>query len=188
MLTVRRALIILALVAVAAVAGAACSSGGGGDEGDFAQPVDEPGDRSEAPQFSVPLLDGEGELTTADLAGTPVVLNFWASWCGPCRAETPALVEFSEQNPGVRVVGVAVDDDPADSRRFAGEFDVPYELASDRQGTEAAKFGVQGLPVTVILDDQGRVVTTWFGEITGDDLDLFVEQLGTSEEAPAPTS
>jgi len=97
------------------------------------------------------------------------------------------LVEFSQQTPGVRVVGVAVDDDPADSRRFAGEFDVPYELASDRQGTEAAKFGVQGLPVTVILDDRGQVVTTWFGEINRDQLDLFVEQLGTSEEPPEPS-
>ncbi len=184
----RRVAVIIALVAAVALAGAACSRGGGDESGDFAQPIDEPADRREAPEFSVPRLDGEGELTTADLAGTPVVLNFWASWCGPCRTETPALVEFSEQTPAVRVVGVAVDDAPADSRRFAREFDVPYELASDRQGSAAAKFGVQGLPVTVILDAQGRVVTTWFGEIKRADLDLFVDQLGTAQEAPAPSS
>ena len=174
----RRTFGLIAAVLVVAVVVAAC---GGDDEASsgFAQAVDAPSDRRDAPELSVPRLDGSGDLTLEEFAGTPVVLNFWASWCGPCRTETPALIEFANERPEVKVVGVAVDDDPDDSRRFAEELDIPYDLATDRQGGQAARFQVQGLPVTVIVDADGRVVTTWFGEITREDLDLFADQVTT---------
>ena len=87
----RRILAALALVAVA-VAVAGCAGLGGGDDVSLV-PEDE---RSPAPAFRRRPLDGSGEVALADYAGTPVVLNFWASWCEPCQGEMPALVEFAE--------------------------------------------------------------------------------------------
>lgn len=183
--TMRRTFGLIAALVLVAVVVTACG-GGDDDMSGFAQAVDAPSDRRDAPELSVPRLDGSGDLTLEEFAGTPVVLNFWASWCGPCRTETPALVEFAEETPDVKVVGVAVDDDPDDSRRFAEEFGIPYELATDRQGGQAARFQVQGLPVTVIVDADGRVVTTWFGEITREDLDLFADQVSSGSGGSEP--
>jgi cytochrome c biogenesis protein CcmG/thiol:disulfide interchange protein DsbE len=173
---VRRALVLAALAAITFLF-AACGGGGLGEGGAGAAttPVAE---RGAAPAFRVPALEGGGEIALADYRGVPVVLNFWASWCGPCRDEMPALVEFADANPGLRVVGLAVNDRPEDSRRFAGDLGVDFDLGVDRDGDVAASYGATGLPVTVVIDAEGRVATTWFGPITRNDLDLFTRGLG----------
>ncbi len=169
-------LVVVAAAIAAAVLAAGCGAGGLGASG--AQPVRETAERAPAPPVSVAALDGGPPVTLADRRGTPVVLNFWASWCGPCRAETPALIAFSKANPDIGVVGIAVNDRPADSRRFADEFDIPYSLGVNRSGDVARSFGATGLPVTVVIDDKGRIADTLFGEITREQLDGYAEQLG----------
>jgi cytochrome c biogenesis protein CcmG/thiol:disulfide interchange protein DsbE len=171
---VRRALVLAAVAAIACLA-AACGGGLGDGAGASTAP---PAEREAAPGFRVPSLEGGGEIALADYRGTPVVLNFWASWCGPCREEMPALVEFADANPGLRVVGLAVNDRPEDSRRFARSLGVDFDLGVDRDGDVAASYGATGLPITVVIDARGRVATTWFGPITRDDLDLFTRGLG----------
>ena len=169
----RRSLAALATIAVAATL-AGCA--GLGDDDDVSLvPVEE---RSPAPAFRVPALDGSGEVSLADHAGRPVVLNFWASWCGPCQAEMPALVEFSRATPGVDVVGLAVTDVLADSRAFARELGVDFELGVDRRGDTIARFGGTGLPITVFVDEEGRVAQTAFGELTRRQLDAYADELG----------
>lgn len=164
--------LLLGLLALALLAG--CDDAGL----DGQAPPTPPEEREQASPFAVPALEGGGQVALADYRGTPVVLNFWASWCGPCEREMPALVDFATQNPEVAVVGLAVTDVPRDSRRFAERFGVPFDLGIDRDGGVATDFGVSGLPVTVIVDREGRVANTVFGEVTQDDLELFVTALG----------
>ena len=137
-------------------------------------PADE---RSEAPEFSAPALDGGADIRLADLRGRPVFLNFWASWCGPCREEMPALQEFAARHPEVQVVGIASGDDPDDSRRFAAEVGVDFPLGTDDGGDIAPRYSATGLPVTVMIDAEGRVANTWFGLIGPEQLEEFAAQL-----------
>jgi cytochrome c biogenesis protein CcmG/thiol:disulfide interchange protein DsbE len=169
---------IAALLAVLAIAVLAAGCGGAaGLGGDDTQPIQPARDRRPAPAVSVAALDGGPELTLASREGRPVILNFWASWCEPCQRETPALVAFSKANPGLDVVGLAVNDRPADSRRFAAQMKIPYDLGADRDADVASEFGVQGLPVTVIIDAEGRIADTFAGEITRAQLDGYAAQL-----------
>ena len=105
-----------------------------------------PDERVPAPAFRVDSLDGAGELALADYEGSPLVLNFWASWCEPCQREMPALVEFADATPGVRVVGLAVTDEPSASRDFAREYGVDFDLGVDRRGTPPPRSGSPGSP------------------------------------------
>jgi cytochrome c biogenesis protein CcmG/thiol:disulfide interchange protein DsbE len=174
----RRALAVLLLV-VAALPAAAC----GGLGGDSAQGLTPAAERSEAPAFSAPALDGDGRVSLAAHRGRPVVLNFWASWCKPCRDEMPELVRFADEHPGVDVVGLAVNDAPADSRRFARAVGATFELGIDRDAQTAGDYGVTGLPVTVVIDAEGRVATTVFGPVGPAELRGFAEQLEGSSGA-----
>jgi cytochrome c biogenesis protein CcmG/thiol:disulfide interchange protein DsbE len=135
------------------------------------------GDREAAAAFSVPALDGGGEVALEDYAGRPVVLNFWASWCPPCRAEMPALDAFAEDNPDVAVLGLAVNDAPEDSRAFAEALEVGFPLGVDRDGSVSIDYGATGLPVTVLIDPRGGVAETWFGEINREQLDDLLDQV-----------
>jgi thiol-disulfide isomerase/thioredoxin len=168
--------VLAALALIAALATLAGCGGLGGDEVEIIAPDD----RVPAPAFRVDSLDGAGELALADYAGSPVALNFWASWCEPCRQEMPALVEFARETPGMRVVGLATTDEPAASRAFAREYGVEFPLGVDRRGNTAATFGVNGLPATVFLDEEGRVAGTAFGELTLPQLERAAEELGAS--------
>jgi cytochrome c biogenesis protein CcmG, thiol:disulfide interchange protein DsbE len=166
-----RALAALVLAAlVAALAGCAVL---GGDQVEVI-PSDE---RTPAPAFRVDALNGAGEVALADYAGTPVVLNFWASWCEPCQREMPALVEFSNERTGVQVVGLAVTDEPSASRAFARETGADFPLGVDRRGDTIAKFGATGLPATVFIDSEGRVAATAFGELTRQQFDAYADEL-----------
>jgi cytochrome c biogenesis protein CcmG/thiol:disulfide interchange protein DsbE len=158
----RRRALALALAAALAPALAACSGGGLGDQSSVTTVVPQ-AQRRHAPAISVPNLDGGPRVTLAALRGHPVVLNFWASWCEPCKKETPQVVAFANAHPAVDVVGIAVNDRPADSRRFARKEGVRYTLGSDPEADVASEYGVKALPVTVVIDSEGRVAKTIFG-------------------------
>ncbi|HEX6220337.1 MAG TPA: TlpA disulfide reductase family protein [Acidimicrobiia bacterium] len=122
---------------------------------------------SPAPDFTVEVIDG-GTFTLAEARGQPVVLNFWASWCAPCREEIPDISAYADANPDVTVVGVAVRDIEQNARRFADEIRASYPLALGTSEVEDA-YPAFGLPYTVIIDS-GGVVTQIFNGIVDEDL------------------
>ncbi|MCU0307512.1 MAG: TlpA family protein disulfide reductase [Thermoleophilia bacterium] len=170
-----RRLIALAAASVAALALAGCGSAGLGDEARLdVAPVE---DRTPAPAFRLRALDGGAPVTLAAYRGTPVVVNYWASWCAPCREEMPALAAFARANPGVKVLGIAINDEPADSRRFVKKVRADYDHAIDQPGDVAQRYGVAGLPTTVVVDAEGRIATTWPGPIERADLERITARL-----------
>lgn len=131
----------------------------------------EPASRPAAPTTEVAVLGGEGDTTGVPaLVGDVVVMNFWASWCGPCRREQPALNDAAaELAPlGVTFLGVNVQDDSeANALAHEEEFAIPYPSLFDPSARYAASFagvGPRTLPSTVLLDRQGRVAVSLFGE------------------------
>ncbi len=173
--------IVFALIpALALVAGCGTSSLGGG-----ASDIVPSTSREPAAHLTVPALADQGTLAVGVPAARPTVVNMWASWCGPCRKEMPALQRFAAGHPGVRVIGVAVNDQMNDARAFATAVGVRFPLGFDIDHEVADAYAVTGLPTTVILDRQGRVAVTWPGPISAAELDRLTAQLGTSDGSEA---
>lgn len=119
-----------------------------------------------APDFVLPRLAGEGELSLATLRGQVVVLNFFASWCAPCRVEHPVLLRLARQE-GVHLVGIAYKDKPEDSRRFLAELGDPYRAVGvDRAGRTGIDFGLYGVPETYVLDREGHIRKRFVGPLS----------------------
>ncbi len=128
-----------------------------------------------APNFLVDLLDG-GEFELSEhLAedGRPLVLNLWASWCGPCRAEIPEISDWAAANPDVYVLGVAVEDREADARELAAELDPSYDLAIGDQDFRNSYPSI-GLPATYFIDADGDIAELVNGIVTAESLDEMV--------------
>ena len=128
-----------------------------------------------APEFTVTLIGG-GEFDLAshlEEDGRPIVLNLWASWCGPCRTEIPAISRWSEGNPGTLVLGVAVEDQEDDSRTLAAELDPAYQLAIGSTEFRSA-YPSLGLPATYIIDGDGIVTDVVNGIVDEASLDALV--------------
>jgi cytochrome c biogenesis protein CcmG/thiol:disulfide interchange protein DsbE len=109
-----------------------------------------------APEFALPALDGTW-VRLAELRGRPVVLNFWATWCGPCRVEIPAFARLAARRPDVTVLGIAADGTPDELRAAAAELGASYPVLRGTPEVFAA-YGVTTYPTTVVLDAEGRVV------------------------------
>jgi cytochrome c biogenesis protein CcmG/thiol:disulfide interchange protein DsbE len=120
------------------------------------------GDRPEvgqpAPDFTLSLYDG-GELTLSDLRGQVVVINFWASWCDPCKEEAPVLerVWRDYQDKGVMFVGIDYVDTESDAREYLAEFDVTYPNGLDKGQRISRAYRVQGVPETFFIDQDGNL-------------------------------
>ena len=114
----------------------------------------------EAPDFTLDRLDRPGELTLSSLRGRAVVLNFWASWCIPCRDEAPALERAWRRyrKSGLVVLGVDYQDGKTAARRFARRYKITYPLVRDVKGTIFAKYGGSRLPETFFVRRDGRLV------------------------------
>ncbi len=128
---------------------------------------------------SVPALTltafGAAEPFTVDeLAdGEVVLVNFWASWCGPCRAEHPQLLAMAEE--GIEIYGVNYKDTPANAQGFLDELGDPYDrLAADPTGRTGLDWGLYGVPETFIIDGNGTVVKRFAGPITKDILETTI--------------
>jgi cytochrome c biogenesis protein CcmG, thiol:disulfide interchange protein DsbE len=130
------------------------------------------GERPTAPDFTLERLDEEGDLQLSSFEGKAVVLNFWASWCIPCKDEAPFLEELWRDNRDRDLVVLGLDsrDFRADARRFADRFGLTFPLAYDGPGDEASSFGVTGFPETFVIDREGRVVAAFKGGVDGDDV------------------
>ncbi len=135
-----------------------------------------------APELRVALLTGGtpgSEIQLAELRGRPVVVNFWASWCQPCRDEAAVLEHFAaEYGPrGVAFVGVNVWDNEQQARAFLEEFGISYPNGTDTRGSAAVEYGLTGLPETFFIDRQGRIVSKFVGPLTDRALRTAVESL-----------
>jgi peroxiredoxin len=119
---------------------------------------------TDAPALVLPTLDGD-RLDLAALRGRPVVLNFFATWCAPCRAEMGELRSFQAGHPDVTVVGVALDSgDAAQVRAFAARHGVNFKVALADE-TTAGRFGVSQLPTTYLVHPDGRIGRSFVGAI-----------------------
>ena len=132
-----------------------------------------------APEFSLPALDGGDSIKLGELRGQVVVVNFWASWCIPCRQEHPVLLEAARtyEPRGVKFVGIAYNDKPEDSQRWLNELGKSYPSLIDAGARVAIDYGVSGVPETFILDKQGVVAFKKFGPITTAEISQKLDSL-----------
>ena len=138
--------------------------------GDLAKAANQ-GKRPTGPTFSLERLDQAGKLSLADLRGKAVAVNFWASWCDPCKDESPYLerVWLRYRAKGLVVLGVDANDFRSDARGFIRRYGLTYPVVYDGPGKTLKHYGVTGFPETFVLDRDGRVVEAFVGAIASDD-------------------
>jgi thiol-disulfide isomerase/thioredoxin len=172
----------LTLIVVAAIVGGLLLFGdnaGSESSAELAGALGLPTQNGEAaPDFSLTLLDGTDFRLTDHLTndGRPVILNLWASWCGPCRAEMPAFDVASKLHTDVFFLGVAVEDDPIAAEEFAAEIGVTYALAIDEADRVGRRYPSPGLPATYFISTDGLIVRTVFGQIDEDQIDQLIAE------------
>jgi cytochrome c biogenesis protein CcmG/thiol:disulfide interchange protein DsbE len=129
------------------------------------------GERPQAPDFTLERLDRDGELTLSSLRGQAVVLNFWASWCKPCKQEAPFLEQVWRENRdrGLVVVGFDAQDFHRDARRFMRTNGLTFPVVFDGPGERLPSYGVTGFPETFVLDREGKVVEAFVGAVDSDE-------------------
>lgn len=141
----------------------------------------------EAPAFTLESFDG-GTLSLSDFQGQPVIINFWASWCVPCRQEAPALEAVWQRfrDEGLVVIGINQprSDPEEQARSFLEEFGVTYPNVFDTQGFSGIDYGVSGIPVTFFVDREGIVERRFVGTLTEGSLMIWAEDLVMDGSAP----
>lgn len=132
---------------------------------------------SVAPDFTLKQLDGT-PLRLSDYRGKVVLLDFWASWCAPCREEIPHFVEWQRKygDRGFQVIGVSMDDGPGPAQKFNREFPMNYPVALGDQEVATRYGGILGLPVNIIIGRDGRIVSKHLGMA---DLSILERELTT---------
>ena len=117
-----------------------------------------------APDFTLPQLDGR-QLSLSSYRGKVVLLDFWATWCVPCREETPHFVELQQKygDRGLQIIGVSMDDSADPVRPFVQQFHVNYPIVMGTAETGGQYGGVLGLPIAFLIDREGRIVSKHIG-------------------------
>jgi cytochrome c biogenesis protein CcmG/thiol:disulfide interchange protein DsbE len=159
-------------IAVAVVAGLIAFEALSADSGEAGKP---------APPLPSAVLQPPRE-SLASLRGEPALINFWASWCGPCREEAPELQRFQRSLHGARLVGVDYTDREDAGRNFVREHGWSFPVLDDPDGIYGARYHLPGLPTTVVLDSEGRIVETLRGPQTVADLRAAVRDAGSTAD------
>jgi cytochrome c biogenesis protein CcmG, thiol:disulfide interchange protein DsbE len=144
-----------------------------------------------APAFELPVLWpraetwpaslrsslADGRVSLRELRRYPVVINFWASWCGPCKDEAPRLVASAKRHAGeVVFLGIDVQDFESDARRFLERYRTNYVSVRDGGDSTYENYGLTGLPETYYLDARGRIVAHELGEVSPEELEAGIAQ------------
>ena len=139
-----------------------------------------------APDFSLDLFDGSTfKLADTLASGKPVVLNFWASWCGPCADEASVLQDAARRNADrIVFIGVNVQDVDADAQAFLRKYGVSYANGSKDTGPISIKYGMRGVPETYFIAPDGRLIRKW-NTLTAADLEQFLAELQRASGARA---
>ena len=133
-----------------------------------------------APDKTLPHLDQAGSGNIADYRGQWILVNFWASWCEPCREEAPALEAFyrSHRADNFTVLGINLDDASRDAKAFVSEFGLTYPQLRDGDGRERRDaYGMTGFPESFLVDPEGKIALVRRGPVTSQYLDEFVDPI-----------
>jgi cytochrome c biogenesis protein CcmG/thiol:disulfide interchange protein DsbE len=138
-----------------------------------------------APAAALPNLTGSGSESLADYRGRWVLVNFWASWCVPCRQEAPELERFQQRHGGPKftVLGIDSRDLSGDGRSFVRRYHLSYPQLRDGDGDTAHAFGTTGVPENFLVDPAGKVRLLVRGPVTADYLDASVAPLLPGESS-----
>lgn len=123
-----------------------------------------------APQFTLPTLLGDKPVNLKDFSGKVVYVDFWASWCGPCRTSFPLLNKLHEKlkAQGFEVVAINLDEDKANAEKFLKEIPVSFTVLRDAKGEWSDKFVVESMPTSFIVDKQGVIQNIHKGFVSDD--------------------
>jgi cytochrome c biogenesis protein CcmG/thiol:disulfide interchange protein DsbE len=160
----------LAITVIVAVVGLLALLGYGLSQNEPDRGIDKAlarGERKPAPAFDLPRLTDGGRASLAGYRGKVVVLNFWASWCEPCRIESPLLERWHRRiaRRGGTVLGVDVLDVASDARAFARQYGLSYPLVRDGDGKVLGSWGVVAYPETFVVDRRGRIAASRRGPV-----------------------
>ncbi|MCS6844654.1 MAG: TlpA family protein disulfide reductase [Caldilineales bacterium] len=186
-----RRLTLAAAAALLVVALSAGCGGGGGpaaNSGDGSLPVAstaridnrgrglEKGDL--APDFALSYPDGT-RTRLSDLKGQAVVMNFWASWCAPCKEEMPGFAKAHRRysDEGVVIIGINAQETAEQAQKFLDQVAVPFTVALDTRGEVMQAYNVRGLPTTVFIDREGRIAVRYAGLLSEQQLEAFIAQI-----------
>ncbi len=130
-----------------------------------------------APQLSLTDLSGQ-KLELSSYRGKVVILDFWATWCEPCRTEIPRFVDLQNKyrNQGLQIIGISLDDDPKPVRGFYQQFKMNYPVAIGDANLAERYGGILGLPVNFVIDREGRIHAKHVGEV---DISLIEQEINS---------
>ena len=135
---------------------------------------------SAAPDFRLKTLDGR-TLSLSDYTGRPVFINFWAAWCGPCRAEMPEIIAAYQAHQGAGLEVLAINatqlDTLDDAKAFVAEFKMPFPVPLDEDGSVSAAYSIIGLPTSVFVDAEGNVSGVNVGPMTRDVIEKYLADI-----------
>ena len=127
-----------------------------------------------APDFSLNLFDQEGILESSTIE-KPMVINFWASWCAPCKIEHPILMKLS-QTKNLVILGINFKDKGPQAKTFLSELGNPYDLlAKDKNGKHSVKFGIYGIPESILINKELMIMQKFVGPLSVDDYNNIIK-------------